>query len=392
LAITTALGYTPYNATNPSSYITSAQAPVQSVAGRTGIVTLVQADISGLTTSSSPSFSTITLALDPVTSSQAATKHYVDTQIGLIPAGGVTSIIAGAGIQISGSTGNVTISTTAANTEYNAGSIHYFARSTPPVGYLEANGAIVSRTTYAELFTAIGTTFGAGDGSTTFQLPDLRGEFIRGWDHSRGIDTGRTFGSLQLDAFQGHIHSYPYLANLAGTAGGWNLGSSGSGTGAVGNPTTDGTNGAPRTAAETRPRNVALLTCIKITNSVGSQGPQGIQGPAGTNATLELVQNSQPNDYTLVLTDSGKHVFHPSSDTSARTFTIPGNALVAFPVGTAVSFINQHNAGSITITSVDPLYLAGAGTTGNRTLAPSGVATAVKVATNEWIIYGAGLT
>ncbi|MCK9131735.1 phage tail protein [Haemophilus influenzae] len=62
------------------------------------------------------------------------------------------------------------------------GEVAFFARTTPPSGWLKANGAAVSRTTYAALFAAIGTTFGAGDGSSTFNLPDLRGEFVRGLD------------------------------------------------------------------------------------------------------------------------------------------------------------------------------------------------------------------
>ena len=66
-----------------------------------------------------------------------------------------------------------------------------------PDGYLELAGQAISRTTYSALFTLFGTTYGAGDGSTTFNLPDLRGEFVRGWDHGRGIDTGRTLGSFQ---------------------------------------------------------------------------------------------------------------------------------------------------------------------------------------------------
>lgn len=68
----------------------------------------------------------------------------------------------------------------------DVGVIGFFAGSSAPSGYLKANGALVSRTTYATLFAAIGTTFGAGDGSTTFALPDLRGEFLRGWDDGRG--------------------------------------------------------------------------------------------------------------------------------------------------------------------------------------------------------------
>jgi phage-related tail fiber protein len=78
-----------------------------------------------------------------------------------------------------------------------AGSVVQFARNTAPTGWLKANGAAVSRTTYATLFSAIGTTFGVGDGSTTFNLPDLRGYFSRNWDDARGIDSGRSFGSLQ---------------------------------------------------------------------------------------------------------------------------------------------------------------------------------------------------
>ena len=71
------------------------------------------------------------------------------------------------------------------------------ARVSTPIGFLECNGASISRTTYSNLFSAIGTTYGTGDGSTTFQLPDLRGEFIRGFDNGRGVDSGRTFGSWQ---------------------------------------------------------------------------------------------------------------------------------------------------------------------------------------------------
>lgn len=148
-----------------------------------------------------------------------------------------------------------------------AGSVMYVSRSLPPTGYLKANGAAVSRTTYAALFAAIGTTYGAGDGSTTFNLPDLRGEFLRALDDGRGVDSGRTLGSAQSDAFQGHYHtSYP-VCGQAGVTGDFRP-TAGSGSGG----TTDryameptvGSNGTPRVANETRPRNVALLACIKF--------------------------------------------------------------------------------------------------------------------------------
>lgn len=83
------------------------------------------------------------------------------------------------------------------NTTLPAGSIIYVPQTSVPSGYLKANGAEISRTAYANLFSAIGTTFGSGNGSTTFRVPDLRGEFLRGWDDGRGIDPGRSFGSAQ---------------------------------------------------------------------------------------------------------------------------------------------------------------------------------------------------
>lgn len=112
--------------------------------------------------------------------------------------------------------------------------------------------------------------------------------------------------------------------------------------------------------------------------------------PAGL-SPLELLQNSQSAAYTCVLGDSGKQIFHPSSDNNARTFTIPANSSVAFPIGTVITFINMINTVTIAITS-DTLILAGTGTTGSRTLAANGVATAIKITSTSWIISGNGLT
>jgi microcystin-dependent protein len=86
------------------------------------------------------------------------------------------------------------------------GSILFMATPIVPNGWLKADGSAVSRVTYSRLFTAIGTTYGSGDGSTTFNLPDLRGEFIRGWDDGRGVDSGRTLGSSQADDTKSHNH------------------------------------------------------------------------------------------------------------------------------------------------------------------------------------------
>ena len=106
-----------------------------------------------------------------------------------------------------------------------------------------------------------------------------------------------------------------------------------------------------------------------------------------------IPQVSKSTAYTTVLTDGEKHILHPSADTTARTFTIDSNANVAHPVGTAITFVNQNSAGVVTIAiTSDTMRLAGAGTTGSRTLAANGIATALKIASTEWIISGTGLT
>lgn len=136
-----------------------------------------------------------------------------------------------------------------------SGAVQPFAMSSAPDGWLSCNGANVSRTTYADLFDAIGTTWGAGDGSTTFGIPDLRGEFVRGWDAGRGVDSGRSFATAQSDQIKSHSHVISVIApdteggNKPGMPNQDNVGSIGS---------TDAFGGN-----ETRPRNVALLYCIK---------------------------------------------------------------------------------------------------------------------------------
>lgn len=114
----------------------------------------------------------------------------------------------------------------------------------------------------------------------------------------------------------------------------------------------------------------------------------------GTNSVgyLNIPINSQSAAYTLVLADAGKAILHPSTDANARTFTIPANGSVAYPVGTAVTFINMTSqVVSIAITT-DTLYLGGTGATGTRSLAQYGTATAIKMTSTTWIINGSGLT
>ena len=105
-----------------------------------------------------------------------------------------------------------------------------------------------------------------------------------------------------------------------------------------------------------------------------------------------IPQNSQSAAYTLVLADAGKHIFHPVGDNNARTFTIPANSSVAYPVGTAITFINMAVANVTIAITTDTMYLSSAGTTGSRTLAQYGSATAIKITSTNWLISGSGLT
>lgn len=143
-------------------------------------------------------------------------------------------------------------------TSVPVGSIMMHGANAAPTGWLECDGAAVSRTTYAALFSAIGTVFGTGDGSTTFNVPDMRGEFARGWDDGRGVDSGRVFGSAQADEFEAHLHSVQPPA-ASGEAG---SGSTTTGSGGVETITAYNTNSTGGT--ETRPRNIALLYIIKF--------------------------------------------------------------------------------------------------------------------------------
>jgi phage-related tail fiber protein len=154
-----------------------------------------------------------------------------------------------------------------------SGAVMVFAMNSVPSGYLACNGTAVSRSTYAALFSAIGTTWGAGDGSTTFNLPDLRGEFVRGFDAGRGADPGRSFASFQDDAIRnitGFFHKIRVKLNTDYSAGGAIAGSTGevSGDANLGSANTvnfdfDASRVVP-TANQNRPRNIAMLYCIKV--------------------------------------------------------------------------------------------------------------------------------
>lgn len=202
----------------------------------------------------------------------------------------------------SGSGTNVTLA------DLPPGTIQWFAMSAAPAGWLECDGRLLNKVSgsglYAALWAAIGYTYNqVGDGSAdNFRIPDLRGQFVRGWDHGAGVDATRAFGSSQTDAMQGHQHTMPnFMGGSAtlGAVGGGNIydGVGGKNTSAI---VTDGTNGTPRTATETRPKNVAMLACIKFTSgaaatlvsnvnvSGGITGMDFTGGPVTSSGTLTM--------------------------------------------------------------------------------------------------------
>ena len=157
------------------------------------------------------------------------------------------------------------------------GHVAAYAGNVVPLGYLECNGAAVSRTTYVNLFGVCGILYGAGDSTTTFNLPDLRGYFVRGWDDNAGVDVGRVLGSTQTDLVgpitdpghthtdAGHTHSDTGAnSTFGGTSGPDSMQSwsgthtTGSGVANIQSNTTGITGGT-----ETRPKNVAMMYIIK---------------------------------------------------------------------------------------------------------------------------------
>ncbi|WP_017906157.1 phage tail protein [Pseudomonas asplenii] len=146
------------------------------------------------------------------------------------------------------------------------GAMMAFPKGVVPNGFLEVDGSVQSVATYPDLAAYLGTTFNKGDeGAGNFRLPESRGEFLRGWDHGRGVDAGRGIGTFQVDQFKSHTHGLK--TNQAAAGGGFTtLYNSG-------NQMDDGsTYIQPQGGAETRPRNLAVMWCIKAWNAPVNQG------------------------------------------------------------------------------------------------------------------------
>jgi microcystin-dependent protein len=167
------------------------------------------------------------------------------------------------------------------------GTIISTALTSAPKGYIECDGSAVSRTTHARLFGELGVIYGNGDGSTTFNLPDYRGQFLRGYDNTAGTDpdaasrtdrgdgtTGDAVGTKQADALQGHHHQFFAASDLtrSNPSGGGDSAemreaasaTTQSGNDYVQHATTDSTYGTARITSETRPKNINVMYCIKL--------------------------------------------------------------------------------------------------------------------------------
>lgn len=171
-----------------------------------------------------------------------------------------------------GSASPTAIPLTSITGSFSSGQYGFFASSTLPTGWLLCNGAAVSRTTYSALFAVVSTTYGVGDGSTTFNLPNFQGIFPRGLNTTgAGSDPSRTLsGTPQGFAMQGHYHNtlsgnnfVSYATPGSGTANATIGGGNYQRETSTGSPITDGTNGTPATTTETRPINLAMVIAIK---------------------------------------------------------------------------------------------------------------------------------
>ena len=181
-----------------------------------------------------------------------------------------------------------------------------FPKGTVPPGFLEVDGSVQSTATYPDLAAYLGTTFNTGgEGAGNFRLPDSRGEFFRGWDHGRGVDAGRGLGTNQLDEYKSHMHVNSPAIMLNSTAG---TGGNAWGSGNQGQVVATGAAGG----SETRPRNLAVMWCIKAWNAPANQGnidiaalvPLAAQATEANQGTAKIATDAQinagANDATIV--------------------------------------------------------------------------------------------
>ncbi len=152
-----------------------------------------------------------------------------------------------------------------------AGSVHLMATTTAPSGYLKCDGSARNRTTYAALFAIIGTTWGAGNGSSTFNVPDLRGEFVRGWDDGRGVDNNRNFATSQSDSNKQHNHTASATSTVTDPGHLHTLNGSGDPALAGDLPPGGRHNGTISGGMETATTGISVSTSVSISNQGGNE-------------------------------------------------------------------------------------------------------------------------
>jgi hypothetical protein len=243
-----------------------------------------------------------------------------------------------------------------------------------------------------------GADLSLANGGTGASLTDPDADRIFFWDDSAGSTAFLTVGSgLEITGTTlSSTDAGGTVTSVAVSGGTTGLTTSGGPVTTSGTITLAGTlavaNGGTGVTSSTGSGSVVLSTSpTLVTPALGTPASGTLSNCTvdGTDAVgfKNVPQNAQNATYTLVLADAGKHIV--KSDTSAYTWTIPANASVAYPIGTAITFVNYGSAGDVTIAiTSDTMYLAGDGATGSRTLEPYGVATAIKVASTTWVISG----
>lgn len=252
--------------------------------------------------------------------------------------------------------------TTAGKAIDQVGSVLAYARTCPD-GTLEANGAAVSRTTYSKLFSAIGTAHGTGDGSTTFNLPDYRGRFLRGQANGSTLDpdraartamatggaTGDNVGSVQADQYLSHVHTQdanflnPSLTQT-------NLGLvNGSGTTQYTQMTLNGKNTGSAGGNETRPVNAYVKYCVVQDGTTFAQIVTGaVLAPDYSGTTyINTVNAGQVANYTLTARDETVFMNGNLTYTLPSATTMPGKKFTIIQSGSSGNGILQTAAGTV---------------------------------------------
>ena len=233
-----------------------------------------------------------------------------------------------------------------------------------------ANGGTgTSSTTFANLATNVTGTLPVANGGTGTATPNL----VQGTN----VTITGTWPNQTINA-AGAAQVYPGAGIAVSTGSAW---------------TTSKTSPSGDIVGTTDTQTLTNKTLVAPLLGTPTSGTLSACTVDGTDAVgfRNIPQNSESVDYTLVLADSGKHIFHPSTDANARTFTIPANSSVAYPIGTAISFVNM-SANNVTIAITTDTMYSSAGTTGSRTLAQYGSATALKMTSTTWLITGSNLT